>query len=73
MKTALLVLVLTTAAPSHITVAILGLTVSLPVMWLILSIEVFAAGALVLLAVRVLRRFRSSPWPRSTWPAGATS
>ena len=64
MKTALLVLVLTTAAPSHITFAILGLTVSLPVAWLILAAEVLVAAVLIWLAVRVLRRFCSSPFPR---------
>ena len=71
MKTVLLVLVLTTAAPSHITFAILGFPVSLPVAGLILGAEVFAAGALIWLAVRVLRRFRSSPWPRPAFPAGS--
>ena len=70
MKTALLVLVLTTAAPSRITVAILGLTVSLPVAGLILAAEVLAAAVLTWLAVRVLRRFRSSPHLRPAFPAG---
>ena len=67
MKTALLVLVVTTAAPSHITFAILGLTVSLPVAWLILAGELLVAAVLIWLAVRVLRRFRSSPFPRPAW------
>ena len=67
MKTALLVLVVTTAAPSHITFAVLGLTVSLPVAWLILAGELLVAAVLIWLAVRVLRRFRSSPFPRPAW------
>jgi len=70
MKTALLVLVLTTAAPLHITFAIFGLTVSLPVAGLILTVEVLAAAALTWLAVRVLRRFRSSPCLRPAFPSG---
>ena len=67
MKTALLVLAVTTAAPSHITFAVLGLTVSLPVAWLILAGELLVAAVLIWLAVRVLRRFRSSPFPRPAW------
>lgn len=67
MKTAFLVLVLTTAGPSHITVAIHGLAVSLPVAGLLLAAGALAAGALVWLAVRILRSFRSSPFQRPAW------
>ena len=71
MKTAILALVLTTAAPSHVTFASLGLTASLPVGGLILAAEVLAATATGWLAVRALGRFRSSPYPRPrpAWPS----
>ena len=69
MKTALIALVLTTIAPSHVTFAILGLSFSFPAAWLILAAEVLAA-AVTWLAVRMVRRFRSSPGPRPAFPAG---
>jgi hypothetical protein len=64
MKTALLALVLTVITPVHITGAFAGAHVSFPARWLILAAEGLAAGALTWLGVRILRRFRSSPWPR---------
>jgi len=44
--------------------------VSLPAAWLLLAAEVLAVVVTTWLAVRVIRRFRSAPWPRSN---GATS
>ncbi len=64
MKAALIALVLTVATPVHITGALAGSSVSFPAGWLILVAEVLVAGALTWLAVRVLRGFRSSPFPR---------
>ena len=64
MKTALIALVLTTVAPSHVTFAVLGLAVSLPVAGLILAAEVLAVAGTGWLIFRTLRRFRSSPFPR---------
>ena len=65
---ALLALVLTVAAPVRIVVTVLGSPVSFPASWLILGAEVLAAAVLVRLAVRVLRGFRSSPFPRRAEP-----
>jgi hypothetical protein len=73
MKAAILALVLTTVAPSHVTFAVLGLTALVPVASLILSAEVLAAVVTSWLAVRILRQFRSAPWLRTIRPAGATS
>ena len=70
---ALVALVLAITAPVRLGVMILGFPVSFPAGWLILAGEVLAAAAPARLAIRLLRRFRSSPWPRSTWPAGAMS
>ena len=64
MNAALVALVLTLAAPLRLSVTILGGPVQFPAGWLILGAEVLAAAALAWLAVRVLRRFRSSPFPR---------
>ena len=64
---ALLALVLTVAAPVRTGVTILGSPVWFPAGWLILAAEAAAAG-LTWLAVRVLRGFRSSPFPRRAGP-----
>jgi hypothetical protein len=69
-KTAILALVLTTLAPSRITVAVFGCAVSVPAGVLILAAELLAAAGTAWLAVRCLRGFRSSPYPRT---AGRTS
>jgi hypothetical protein len=61
---ALLALVLTFAAPLRLSVTILGAPVQFPAGWLILGAEVAAAAVVACLAFRVLRRFRSSPFPR---------
>ncbi len=71
MKAALIALVLTVATPLHITGVLAGLLVSFPAGWIILAAEVLTAGALVWLAVRVLRGFRSSPFPRPVPRGGA--
>jgi hypothetical protein len=62
--------VLTTLAPSRITVAVFGCAVSVPAGVLILAAELIAAAGTAWLAVRCLRGFRSSPYPRA---AGRTS
>lgn len=68
MKAAPIALVLAVVSPLHVTAALAGTSVSFPAGWLILGAEVMAAVASGWLAVRVLRRFRSSPWPRSCGP-----
>jgi hypothetical protein len=70
-KAALIALVLTVAAPSHVTVAVLGRVVSLPAAGLILAAEATATAAVAWLAIRGLRRFRSAPWPRAVLLAGS--
>jgi hypothetical protein len=62
---ALLALVLTMTVPLRIGVTVLGSPVQFPAGWLILVAEVLAAAVLMRMAVRALRRFRSSPWPRA--------
>jgi hypothetical protein len=42
-----------------------------PAAWLILAAEALLTIVLAVLVVRVIRRFRSSPWPRAIRPAGA--
>ena len=64
MNAALVALMLTLTAPLRLSVTILGTPAQFPAGWLILGAEVLAAAALAWLAVRVLRRFRSSPFPR---------
>ncbi len=71
MKAALIALVLTTVAPAHVGVRILGCPLQVPAGWLILAVELLVTGTTAWLAVRALRRFRSSPWPRAVRPAGA--
>jgi hypothetical protein len=72
MKTALLAFMLTVTAHMHVTVTALGTPVSVPVPWLILAAEVLAVTGTAWLAVRAVRGFRSSPYLRAAWPAGAT-
>jgi hypothetical protein len=63
-KAALIALVLTTVAPARVGVTILDCRLQVPTGWLILAAEILLTGATVWLAVRALRRFRSSPWMR---------
>ena len=64
MKAALIALVVTAVAPAHIRFVILGQPVSLPAIWLLAVDELLAAAGSAWLAVRALRRFRSSPYRR---------
>ena len=64
MKAALIILVLTTVAPAHVGVRILGCPFQVPAGCLILAAVVLAAVVIARLAVRAVRRFRSSPWLR---------
>jgi hypothetical protein len=69
---ALLAVLLVAFAPAHIRFAVAGVPVSVPAAWIILAAEVLAAAVIAWLAVRVIRRFRSAPWPRPAaggWPA----
>ena len=68
MNAALLALVLAVAAPVRLSVTILGSPVQFPAGWLIIAVEVLVTAAAVRLAVRVLRGFRSSPYPRRAEP-----
>ncbi len=68
MKSAVLALVLTVTAPMHLTFALPGQPVSLPVSWLLIAGELLAAAGGTWLIVRALGRFRSCPYPR---PGGA--
>ena len=61
MNAALVALVLAVTAPLRLSVTILGPQIRAP------------AGALIWLAVRVLRGFRSSPWPRPCGPVRRAS
>jgi hypothetical protein len=61
---ALVALVLAITAPLRLGVTVLGFPVLLPAGWLVLGAEVLAAAVLTWLAVRALRRLRSSPFPR---------
>jgi hypothetical protein len=70
-KAALIGLVLTVAGPARLHITIFAAPASIPVAWLILLAEVIAVGVLLRLALPVLCRFRSAPWPRFTGPAGA--
>ena len=67
---ALLAVLIVALAPAHIRFAVAGVPVSVSAAWLILAAEVLAVVVTALLVVRVVRRFRSTPWPRSN---GATS
>jgi hypothetical protein len=67
---ALLAALIIALAPAHIRFAAAGVPVSLSAAWLILAAEVLLTAGVAVLAVRVIRRFRSAPWLRSN---GATS
>ena len=73
MKAALAALVLSVAAHAHVTIVILGFPAPLPVAWLVLAAEALTAAGVAWLAVRALPGFRSSPWLRPAFLAGATS
>jgi hypothetical protein len=66
---ALLAALIVALAPVHIRFAVAGVPVSVSAAWLILAAEVLAAAVTAWLVVRVIRRFRSSPWPRSNGAA----
>ena len=66
---ALIAVLVVALAPAHIRFAVAGVPVSV---WLILAAEVLAGAVTAWLAIRVIRRFRSAPWPRPAaggWPA----
>lgn len=67
MKTALIAFVLTVTAHMRLSVRAAGIPLSVPVPALILAAEVLAVAGAIWLAVRALRRFRSSPYPRTAW------
>jgi uncharacterized membrane protein len=67
---ALLIALIVALAPAHIRFAVAGVPVSVSAAWLILAAEILLTAVLAVLVVRVIRRFRSAPWPRSS---GATS
>jgi hypothetical protein len=69
---AILAALIVALAPAHIRFAVVGVPVSVSAAWLIIAAEVLAAAVIAWLAVRVIRRFRSAPWPRPAaggWPA----
>jgi hypothetical protein len=66
----LLAVLVVALAPAHIRFAVAGVPVSVSAAWLILAAEALLTAVLAVLVVRVIRRFRSSPWLRSN---GATS
>jgi hypothetical protein len=61
---ALIAVLAVAIAPAHFRFDILGIPVSIPALVLILAAEGLAAAAVTWLAVRAIRRFRSTPWPR---------
>jgi hypothetical protein len=70
---AILAALIVALAPAHIRFAVAGVPVSVPAAWLILAAEALLTIVLAVLVVRVIRRFRSAPWPRANRPAGAVS
>jgi hypothetical protein len=68
---ALIAVLIVALAPVHVRFAVLGTPVSVPAVWLALAAEALLTIVLAVLVVRVIRRFRSSPWPRAVRPAGA--
>jgi hypothetical protein len=60
----LLAALIVALAPAHVRLAFLGVPVSVPAAWLLLAAEVLVTAVLAVLAVRVIRRFRSAPWLR---------
>ena len=63
--------VLSMVTKAHLTVTAIGLTVSLSIPWLLVAAMVVMAGVLALLIVRAARGFRSSPYLRPAYAAGA--
>ena len=61
---ALIAVLIIALAPAHIRFAVAGVPVSVSAAWLILAAEALVTVVIVWLAVRVIRRFRSSPWMR---------
>ena len=68
---ALLAALIAALAPAHIRFAVLGVPVSIPAAWLLFGAEVVVTAVLAVLAVRVIRRFRSAPWLRPGFGGGA--
>ena len=68
---ALIAVLIIAFAPAHIRFAVAGVPVSMSAAWLILAAEALVTAVLAVLVVRVIRRFRSAPWPRAVRPAGA--
>jgi hypothetical protein len=60
----LLAVLIVALAPAHIRFAVAGVPVSVSAAWLILAAEILLAAVAVVVVVRVIRRFRSAPWPR---------
>ena len=65
---ALIALLVVALAPAHVRFAVAGVPVSVSAAWLILAAEILTAAVGTWLLVRLIRRFRSTPWPR---PNGA--
>ena len=63
---ALLAVLVVALAPAHLRFAVAGVPVSVSAAWLILAAEVLAVAVTAWLVVRVIRRFRSAPWLRSS-------
>jgi hypothetical protein len=63
---ALIALLIVALAPAHVRFAVAGVPVSVSAAWLILAAEILLTAVLAVLVVRVIRRFRSAPWPRSS-------
>ena len=61
---ALLAALIVALAPAHVRFAVAGVPVQVPAVWLILAAEILLSAVLAVLAVRVIRRFRSAPWIR---------
>jgi len=63
---ALIAALIIALAPAHVRFAVAGVHVSLSAAWLILAAEGLAVVVTAWLTVRVIRRFRSAPWMRSS-------
>jgi hypothetical protein len=69
---ALIAVLVVALAPAHLRFAVLGVPVSVSALWLIIAAEGLAVAVTTWLAVRAIRRFRSTPWMRPVaggWPA----
>jgi hypothetical protein len=69
-KAALLALVLSVVAPAHVTLGISGRSCTVLVAVLLAAAEILAAAGAIWLAARAIRRFRSAPWQRASFPSG---